>query len=185
MKLAAIMLAFALTVMAPKPARAQMNPAQAAGLATSIAGIVFGALYPAPRCGPHDAPPHPYQPATPPHYAPPPGSPAEHADLDDDDDDEPIQPQFHRHLSTDASQPQSRPNADDESDQTTAVRTRDESQQPADEAAASDDEEQPAQTPMPHRARRRRPAQTIGQSQSSGQVAEIPSQPRVLQPPEQ
>ncbi len=184
MRIAAIVLALALTVVTPKPARAQMNPAQAAGLATSIAGIVFGALYPAPRCGPHDAPPHPYQPVAP-HYAPPPSPPPQHADLDDDDDDEPIQPQFHRHLSTDSSQPQSHPSAEDESDQTTSVRANDESQQPADEAAPSNDEQQPVQAPMPHRARRHRPAQAIGQTQSSGQVAEIPSQPRVSQPPAQ
>jgi hypothetical protein len=147
----------------------------AAGLAAGIAGIFFGALYPAPRCGPHDAPVHPYQPV-PPHYAPASGTPPPHADLDDDDDEplQPLSPRLHRHLSADSSQAQVRPDADEASDQTAAVQQPDE--------AASAEQEQQVQAPMPHRARRRRPPSTIVQTQSSGQVAEIPSQPRVFQP---
>jgi hypothetical protein len=176
--LAAIILALALTFVAPTVARAQINPLQAVGIAENVAGIVFGSMYPAPRCGPHDALPQPYQPATPPHYAAPP-RPDQHANLDDDDDDEPIRPAPHR-LSTYSLQPQTRPNAEDASDQTAEVRAHDGSEQPVDEAALSD--EQPVQNRVRHRAARSRPAKTIAQTQSSGQVAEIPSQPRIAQP---
>ncbi len=177
--LVTIISAIVLSLVAPGVVHAQMNPAQAIGIAEGIAGIVFGSMYPAPRCGPHDAIPQPYQPP-PPRYAPPP-RPEQHTDLDDDDT-EPLAPPPRR-LNPYSLQPQTHRNA--EKGQTTDLRNRDDGQQPADETAVNDDEEQPVQTQPRHQPVRRHypPAQTIGQSQSQGQVAEIPSQPRLARPP--
>jgi hypothetical protein len=148
-----VAVALVLAWSAPTVASAQaMNPVQATGMALNIARLVYGAMYPAPRCGPHDAPPpRPYQP-TPPSYVPPP-HPDETSsfDSDDDDDDQPLPPRPSHHLSTANVQPSNHPDADDESDQTAGVRARDSGQPDYD------------------------PARTIDQGQSSGQVAEIPS----------
>jgi hypothetical protein len=181
MRLGAIMLAIALTVVAPSAARAQVNPLQAMGIAESMARIVFGSMYPAPQCGPHDALPQPYQP--PPHYAPPP-RPDQHANLDDNDDyNDPIQPRSSRRFGTYSLQPQPRPEAEDDTDQTTGLRARD-AGQPADQPGVSDDGGQPVAAHVRRRsARPKRPAQTIVQTQSAGQVAEIPSLPRAAQAP--
>lgn len=178
MRLGAIILAFALTVLAPSAARAQVNPLQAMGIAESMARIVFGSMYPAPRCGPHDALPQPYQPPPPPQYAPPP-RPDQHANLDYNDDyNDPIQPRSSRRLGTYSLQPQPRPEAEDDADQTTGLRSRD-AGRPADQPGVSDDGGQPVAAHVRRRsARSKRPAQTIVQTQSAGQVAEIPSLPR-------
>ena len=180
MRFTALMLGVALAVAAPTAAHAQaINPAQAAGLAQAALGIAFGVMFPAPQCGPHDAMPPPYRPTTPAYSPPPPLD--QHANLDNDDDDSrPLRPLPPR-PSTYSLQPQTRPDAQDESDQMTDVRARD-SDQTADQPAMSEDGEQPA----PPRTKRRpaqhnHQAQTTKPAQSSGQVAEIPSLPRGAQ----
>jgi hypothetical protein len=181
------MLGLALTVAAPAVARAQhFDPLQAAAIAESVVGMVFGPMYATPRCGPHDALPQPYQPRTP-SYNPPP-QPDQHSNLDDDDDDDysqPVQPPSRRHLGTYSLQPQTRPNAQDESeqttDQTTDVRARDAGQSD-NQAVLSEDEQRPVQVHAQRRSgHRNRHPQAVAQTQSSGQVAEIPSLPRATQ----
>jgi len=206
MRLKAFMLAVALTVAAPAAAHAQgMNPAQAAGLAQAVLGIAFGVMFPAPQCGPNDhlpppsqpvrpnyAPPPPYQPARPDYLPPPPEDQRATRDqrdnFDDDDDfDDDFRQPVHRHPPKHAEssyslQPETRPGAYDISDQSN-LRPGD-AEQPGDQpAAAYDEDQQPANPPVRHRAPRRRhpQAQAAQQTQSGGQVAEIPSQPRAVQ----
>jgi hypothetical protein len=176
-----LVLAVALALAAPTAAHAQA--AQAVGLAEVALGIAFGVMFPAPQCGPHDQLPPPYQPARP-NYGPPP-QPDQHANLeqhnnfDDDDDfeDDFAQPVHHhppRHLDSNYSrQSQTRPDAQDESDQRANLRARD-GDQPA---VSADDEQQPVTAPARRRPHRRHQPQTepVEQTQSSGQMAEIPS----------
>ena len=177
MKFTIFMLAVALTVAVPTAAHSQA--AQAAGIAQAALGIAFGVMFPAPRCGPHDALPQPYQPRTP-SYSPPPPPLDQHANLDEDDDDSrPLRPLPPR-PSTYSLQPQTRPDAEDESDQTTNVRARDTDS--SDQPVLSEDDPQPVQPRTKRRpVRPNRQAQTTEPAQSSGQVAEIPSLPRGAQ----
>jgi hypothetical protein len=166
----------------PVAARAQsINPLQAAGIATGVMRLVYGAMYPAPRCGPHDAPaPQPYQPP-PRRYAPPP-HPEEASGFDSDDDDEyqPIQPRSSRRLRADSGQPATRPDADDDSDQTAGVKG--DSNQPNYAPVSNDGEDgQPAQAAPVRRRSTRLPAPA--EISEPGQVAEIPSLPRAAQAP--
>jgi hypothetical protein len=177
MRFTIFMLAAALTVAVPTAAHAQA--AQAAGIAQLAVGIAFGVMFPAPQCGPHDAMPRPYQPRTP-SYSPPPPPLDQHGNLENDDDDsQPLRPLPPR-PGTYSLQPQTRPDAPDESDQTTNVRARD-TDQSADQPAMSDDDEQPAQPRKRRPAHHNRQAQATEPTQTSGQVAEIPSVPRGAQ----
>jgi len=166
-------IAFALALTAatvPGSVHAQaLNPAQVAGIAQGVVGLIFGVMNPTPQCGPHDALPQPYRPSTPVYSQPQPSQPPAYPqrDLSDDDDDDDIQPlQRHPipHPSTYSSQPQTRPYQDeDDSDQPSEVR--------APQAAQ----------PQAQAAGRRQPAADYdapdSESTDSGQVAEIPTQP--------
>jgi len=183
MKFGAIWLGLALTAVTPAVASAQhISPLQAAAIAESVVGIAFGVMYPAPRCGPHDAMPRPFQP--PPAYNTPPPRPQPPSDLgynnddpaDDDGDYQPLPPRAPRHPNTYSLQPQTRAEAADESDQTTDIRARDDNAQSGNQFASGGEDAQPAQAPVRHRlARRKERTQTPAPAQSSGQVAVIPS----------
>jgi hypothetical protein len=193
MKFKALILAVAVSVAVPAAAHAQgMNPAQAAGLAQAVLGIAFGVMFPAPQCGPHDAMPPTFQPARPNYSPPPPYQPArpdylpppeterranleQHDSFDDDDDfDEDFQP-VHRHPPKHAEssyslQPETRPGADDTSDQSN-LRPGD-AEQPGDQpAAAYDEDQQPANPPVRH------PAPPAPSSASSSRPADAKRRP--------
>jgi hypothetical protein len=165
MKFSVIVLALALAAASP-PAQAQ-SAAQAAAIAQGVVGLIFGVMHPTPQCGPHDAMPQPLRPSTPVYSPPQPSPPPSYrsSNLSDDDDDDDIQPvQRHpvRHPSAYNSQPQTRPEDYDDSDQPAEV--------PAprpDRSGVADAPHQPAQDNS---------AQDGG-SADSGQVVEIPSQP--------
>ncbi len=181
MRFTAFMLAVALTA-APGAAQAQaISPAQAVGIAQAVLGIVVGPMFGTPQCGPHDAMPPPYQPARPNYNPPPP--PAQQANLDDQDDEElrPLPPP--RHSASDYSlQPQNQSPAEDETGQPAQLGASDQSRYDQ----SDDESQQPVTTPARHRAARRNPPpSSIEQTQSSGQVTEIPSLPRRSEKPQQ
>jgi hypothetical protein len=186
-KFAAIAFGVAMIGASAPVANAQaINPLQAAAIAETVVGLVFDAMNPTPKCGPHEAIPRPYQPTTP-SYTPPPSRPDQHASLDDDDDEElkPLKPRPSRPPGNYSLQPQTRPNAEDEPDQPSDIGTRDAGQS-AYETAANDDAGQPVQHHRRHRPVHRsrptqnvqRPSPSIETTQNSGQVAEIPSLPQ-------
>jgi hypothetical protein len=178
LRFAALVIVFAFIAL-PATARAQaINPT---GIAINMMRLVYGAMYPAPQCGPHDAPaPQPYQPP-PPTYIPPPPHPGEASDFDsgDDDDYQPVQPRSSRHLRADGEQSGARTGAGDDSDQTAGVRERDSHQPDYEPVTSDEDDGQPLQAA----AKRHRSAQPAAQTiEEPGQVAEIPSLPRTARP---
>ena len=203
-RLSVAVLALVLTAVAPDRARAQhLNPLQAAAIAEGVVGMIFGPMYPTPRCGPHDTPPpqpyryqpgmpsygqpRPYQPMTPsynqpqpyqptsPSYAQP--QPYQQPMLSDDDDDgeyQVLQPRADRHADNYDRQPQTRPGLADSAGQ--AVQSDQSGYRPAD----GEDGGQVRVAPR-RRSHRHHAAQDTATTQS-GQVAEIPSQPSVTRP---
>src|SRR5271169_4780323 len=134
-RLSVLVLAVVLTAAAPGRARAQhVNPLQAAAIAEGVVGMIFGPMYPTPRCGPHDTPPpqpyryqpgmpsygqpRPYQPTSPSYAQPQPYQPQRLSDDDDDDGDyQVLQPRSDHRASNDSGQPQNRPALEDGSGQ--------------------------------------------------------------------
>jgi len=202
-RLSVAVLALVLTAVAPDRARAQhLNPLQAAAIAEGVVGMIFGPMYPTPRCGPHDTPPpqpyryqpgmpsygqpRPYQPMTPSYnqpqpYQPTPPSyaqpqPYQQPMLSDDDDDgeyQVLQPRAERHANNYDRQPQTRPGLEDSAGQ--PVQSDRSGYQPA-------DGEDAGQTRVPRRSSHRHHAAQDTATTQSGQVAEIPSQPSVTRP---
>jgi hypothetical protein len=61
-RLSVAVLALVLTGVVSNPARAQIDPLQAAAIAEGVVGMIFGPMYATPQCGPHDMPPpQPYR----------------------------------------------------------------------------------------------------------------------------
>ncbi len=171
MRIGVIAFAFALTAAAvPASVHAQaLNPAQVAGIAQGVVGLIFGVMNPTPQCGPHDVLPQPYRPSIPVYSQPQPSQPPpyQQRNFSDDDDDDGIQPLQRRPVpppGTYSSQPQTRPYQDE-----------DDSDQPAEVRAP------PPSQPRARVAARRQPAPDYDaqdrESTDSGQVAEIPAQP--------
>jgi hypothetical protein len=171
MRFGVIAFALALTAVAVSPSvHAQaLNPAQVAGIAQGVVGLIFGVMNPTPQCGPHDVLPQPYRPSIPVYRQPQPSQPRpyQQRNLSDDDDDDGIQPLQRRPVpppGTYSSQPQTRPYQDeDDSDQPAEVRAPQTSQPRARVAAQR-------QAAPDYEAQDR-------ESTDSGQVAEIPAQP--------